>query len=246
MFFSFFILFGKDFCQYNPSIFRKNTYICSKIKCSNEHPNLHPRKKTMIQIQAATQEQASEIARLIMMAMTEECCLHFCGEGCGLREFEQMMTQLVGREDSQYSYKNTLVAMEGNQVAGIATAYDGGQLHALRRVFIEHARKWLKKDHSAMDDETQAGELYLDSLAVLPAYRCQGIASRLLKATAAKALAMGIPQVGLLVDKGNPAGERLYVSNGFHYANDAQWGGHPMKHMVMTVNEEMQDTNHCI
>ena len=200
----------------------------------------------MIQIQAATQEQASEIARLIMMAMTEECCLHFCGEGCGLREFEQMMTQLVGREDSQYSYKNTLVAMEGNQVAGIATAYDGGQLHALRRVFIEHARKWLKKDHSAMDDETQAGELYLDSLAVLPAYRCQGIASRLLKATAAKALAMGIQQVGLLVDKGNPAGERLYVSNGFHYANDAQWGGHPMKHMVMTVNEEMQDTDHCI
>ena len=189
----------------------------------------------MIQIQEAAKGQAAEIARLIMMAMTEECCLHFCGEDRGLREFEQMMTLLVEREDSQYSHKNTLVAMMGKQVVGIATAYDGGRLHALRRVFIEHARKWLKKDHSAMGDETQAGELYLDSLAVLPAYRRRGIASLLLKATAEKASAMGIPQVGLLVDKGNPAGERLYVSNGFHYANDSQWGGHPMKHMVMDI-----------
>ena len=38
----------------------------------------------MIEIREATKAQASDIARLIMMAMTDDCCLHFCGVGHGL------------------------------------------------------------------------------------------------------------------------------------------------------------------
>lgn len=84
-----------------------------------------------------------------------------------------------------------------------------------------------------MDDETQAGELYLDSLAVLPEYRHQGIAHHLIKATKQKADEIGLPCLGLLVDKGNPVGESLYTSIGFRYVNDNQFGGHPMKHLVL-------------
>ena len=187
----------------------------------------------MIEIREATKGQAAEIARLIMMAMTDDCCLHFCGDGYGLEEFRRMMTSLVEREDSQYSYRNTLVAMHHEMVVGIAVSYDGGRLHELRRAFIQAAKEKIGKDHSGMDDETQAGELYLDSLAVLPEYRRQGIAQRLLRATKVKAEKMGLPCVGLLVDKGNPAGEALYASVGFRYANDSHWGGHPMKHLVL-------------
>ena len=43
---------------------------------------------------------------------------------------------------------------------------------------------------------------------------------------------LGLPCVGLLVDKDNPVGEALYASVGFHYVNDSQWGGHPMKYLV--------------
>ena len=186
-----------------------------------------------IEITDARKEQASEIARLIMMAMTDDCCLHFCGEGYGLDDFRRMMTELVSREDSQYSYRNTLLAMSDNKVVGIAVSYDGGRLHELRQVFIAAAMQYIGKDHTGMDDETQAGELYLDSLAVLPAYRRQGIAQRLLKATKEKADSMGLPCVGLLVDQSNPAGEALYASVGFRYQNDSQWGGHPMKHLTL-------------
>jgi DNA-3-methyladenine glycosylase I len=187
----------------------------------------------MIEIKNARKEQSSDIARLIMTAMTDDCCLHFCGVGYGLEDFQRMMTMLVEREDSQYSYRNTLVAMDGDRLVGIAVSYDGGRLHELRQAFVEAAKTCIGKDHSGMDDETQAGELYLDSLAVLPDYRRQGIARRLLKATKEKADRMGLPCVGLLVDKGNPAGESLYVSVGFRYVNDNSWGGHPMKHLVM-------------
>ena len=187
----------------------------------------------MIEIKFAQKEQSAEIARLIMMAMTDDCCLHFCGVGHGLNDFRRMMTSLVEREDSQYSYRNTLVAMDDDKVVGIAVSYDGGRLHELRQAFIQAAKEQIGKDHSGMDDETQAGELYLDSLAILSEYRRQGIAQRLLRATKGRADQMGLPCVGLLVDKGNPAGEALYTSVGFRYVNDSQWGGHPMKHLVL-------------
>ena len=187
----------------------------------------------MIEIQEATKSQAAEIASLIMTAMTDDCCLYFCGEGYGLEDCRRMMTMLVEREDSQYSYRNTLVAMDADRVVGISVSYDGGLLHELRRAFIEAAKEHLGKDHTGMDDETQAGELYLDSLAVLPEYRRQGIARKLLLATKERAGRMGLPCVGLLVDKGNPVGEALYASVGFRYVNDNRWGGHPMKHLIL-------------
>ena len=187
----------------------------------------------MIEIQEANKSHISAIAKLIMTAMTDDCCLYFCGDGHGLEDFRRMMTMLVEREDSQYSYRNTLVAMDGDKVVGISVSYDGGRLHELRRAFIEAAKDHLGKNHSCMDDETQAGELYLDSLAVLPEYRHQGIARALLMATKERANKMGLPCVGLLVDKSNPAGEALYSSVGFRYVGDNQWGGHPMKHMIL-------------
>jgi len=133
-----------------------------------------------VHIVEGTKDQAAEIARLIMTAMTDDCCLYFCGDGFGLNDFHKMMTMLVERENSQYSYRNTLVAMDGDKVIGISVSYDGARLHELRRAFIEAAKKYIGKDHSGMDDETQAGELYLDSLAVLPEYRRQGIARKLI------------------------------------------------------------------
>ena len=62
----------------------------------------------MTEIRKASKGQASAIASLIMMAMTDECCLHFCGVGHGLDDFRKMMIDLVEREDSQYSYKNSI------------------------------------------------------------------------------------------------------------------------------------------
>ena len=123
--------------------------------------------------------------------------------------------------------------MADGHVVGTAVSYNEARLRELRQAFIEAAKEQIGKDHSGMDDETQAGELYLDSLAVLPEYRHQGIAHHLIKATKQKADEIGLPCLGLLVDKGNPVGESLYTSIGFRYVNDNQFGGHPMKHLVL-------------
>lgn len=184
-----------------------------------------------ITIRQASPAQADAIARLIMEAMNHDCCRYFAGPQHTLDDFHRLMTRLVERPDSQYSYQNTLVAMAGDTLAGICVSYDGALLHTLRRAFIDGARAAFGIDHGGMDDETQPGELYVDSLAVAERFRGQGIAALLLRATTVKARQLGLPTTGLLVDKGNPRAERLYTRLGFRFVNDTIWGSHPMKHL---------------
>ena len=189
-----------------------------------------------ISIRGARPDEAARIADLIIMAMTEECCLHFCGPGHDIRDFRRVMTSLVSRPDTQYSYNNTLVATIEDNIVGICVSYDGALLHLLRQPFIDAAQQEWGMDHSSIPDETQAGELYIDSLAVDPDYRGRGIASLLLRATIDKSRTLGLPSTGLLVDLGNPKAEALYNKVGFQYAGTNSWGGHGMKHLVM-MNE---------
>ena len=183
-------------------------------------------------IRPAHPAEAARIATLIMEAMNHDCCQWWAGPHHTLDDFHQLMTSLVQRTDSQYSYLNTLVAVVDNEVVGICTAYDGAQLHQLRQAFIDGARQSFGMDHSAIDDETSAGEFYLDSLCVAAPYRKQGVATALLKASIEKARTLGMPLVGLLVDCGNPKAEYLYTQIGFRHQDDTSWGGHPMHHLT--------------
>lgn len=189
-----------------------------------------------INVAMAKPEWASHIASLIMEAMNAECCQNFAGPSHTLADFHNMMTRLVEMDDSQYSYRNTLCALTPDgELAGICVAYDGGKLHALRKRFVEAAREAFGIDYSDMDDETEAGEFYIDSLAVSTDYRGKGIAKQLLRAAIERGEALGLARVGLLVDKGNPRAEALYNKVGFAYVNDTAWGGHPMKHLQYTT-----------
>lgn len=190
--------------------------------------------KNKITILPAIPEQASDIAQLTMMAMSDDCCQNFAGQHHTLADFHYMMTELVLADDSQYSYRNTHVAQtrRGN-IVGIVTSYDGKDLHRLRKAFFCAAKEYLGQDFQGLDDETSAGEYYVDSLAVLPEFRHQGIATRLLRAVI-EAHGNNLP-IGLLVDQNNPEAANLYRSIGFRYFEDAIWGGHAMFHLQYPI-----------
>lgn len=189
-------------------------------------------KNMEIQIESAQKHHALTIARLIMQAMNHDCCHNFMGSGYTLDDFERVMTSLVLRDDSQYSYLNTMVALDGNgSFAGMCVSYDGARLHELRKAFVSAMRQNFNRDFSAMADETSAGELYIDSIAVNEVYRGNGVATKLLRAAIKKAQALRLPATGLLVDKGNPKAEKLYRRIGFEYVSDSTWGGHEMRHL---------------
>lgn len=145
------------------------------------------------------------------------------------------MTSLVEMEDSQYSYRNTLVALVDGRLAGCLVGYDGKDLQRLRKRLIEKAAEYLEQDFSDMDDETQAGEYYLDSLCVKKEFRKRGLATRLIKEAIKR---HGSQPVGLLVDHTHPWAERLYRAIGFEFVNETTWGGHAMNHLQYPTRKE--------
>lgn len=191
-----------------------------------------------MEIQTARKFQSLSIARLIMQAMNYDCCRYFIGPEHTLDEFERVMTDLVLLENSQYSYLNTLVALdEDGGLCGICVSYDGGALYELRKAFIKAMKAAFDRDFSNIGDETSAGELYIDSIAVFDNHRGKGVATLLLNVAIEKAMAMKLPAVGLLVDEANTAAERLYRRIGFKHVGNNVWGGHPMKHLQYELTE---------
>ena len=133
--------------------------------------------------------------------------------------------ELAGREVAQYSYRNSLVAEVDGAVAGAIVGYDGARLEELRAPIYP-----LLKEHLGevphIEDETEAGEYYLDSLGVLPAYRGLSVGTALLNAATERAFAEGHTRVGLIVDFDNPNAERLYSSLGFQRVGEKRFLGH--------------------
>ena len=83
----------------------------------------------------------------------------------------------------------------------------------------------------SIPDETQAGEFYLDTIAVLPEYRGTGIGRQLITAIRDKAFSQGHSHVGLIVDFDNPRAEALYTSLGFARVGTKIFLDHKMWHM---------------
>lgn len=180
------------------------------------------------------------IARTIMMALGQELCESFASEGRSLDEIEDLFTACGDSDDSQYSWRNTLKAVdeEGN-VLGMVISYDGARLEELRRRFLdEFAKRNGFRIDSHMTDETDPSEWYLDSLAVFPEYRGRGIAGELITAVCRLGAEAGKP-TGLLVDKTNHRAEGLYDRLGFRTVGDRAFAGEIMTHKVrpLTVQD---------
>ena len=141
--------------------------------------------------------------------------------------------ELAQREVAQYSYRNTLVAEVDGVVAGALVGYDGARLKELREPIFPLLEQHLGESLQ-IEDETEAGEFYLDSLGVLPEFRGLGVGSRLLTAMRDRAFSEGHQRVGLIVDFDNPRAERLYTSLGWRRVGNKRFLGHPMWHLQAT------------
>lgn len=179
-----------------------------------------------IKIREATKRDSRLIAEVIAMAIGFDLAEDYAGS----KDVIKVMSEAAEREDSQYSYRNALIAVADGVPVGAIVGYDGAKLKELRDGSLAVIRKY-HPDVEIKEDETEPGEFYLDSLGVLPDYRGYGIATKLIDAAIQKASKDGHKRFGLLVDFENPKAERLYRSLGFEYVNDRPFFGHLMKHM---------------
>ena len=178
-------------------------------------------------IRQAHKEEASQIAKLFMLAWPVDEILESNGLTC--EQLHESITLIAANEETIYSYENTIVAEIDGKVVGAMCAYDGADYQRLKQPIVDV----LGPDCGfAKMKETEAGEFYLDSVGVLPEYRGRGIATRLFDAQCKRATSLGHKVAGLIVDIDKPQAEALYARLGFVYLDDKDFFGHTMKHMV--------------
>lgn len=183
-------------------------------------------KESKIIVRPARPKDAPTIARAVALAIGDETALqNYCGE-----EYLAVLTEIARAKGTQYSWQQALVAECEGVTAGAVVGYDGAQLEELRAGTLAVIRK--RVGHTpTLVDETEAGEYYLDSVAVLPDFRGRGVGVALVEALCARAFSEGAERVGLIVDVENPRAERLYASQGFECVGERTFFGHRMRHL---------------
>lgn len=187
-----------------------------------------------MKIISAEKKHANLIADTIVTAIGQEHCEELAGSDRSADDIKALFHEMVERDDTQYSYRNALVAVADNgDPMGAIVAYDGGLLAELRRPFLARLQEEIGIDPDNVQDETEPGEYYLDSLAVLPEYRGRNVGRSLIAAAAERGRSLGL-MPGLLVAKDNPSARALYEHLGFRKIGDRPFMGIVMDHMQLT------------
>jgi ribosomal protein S18 acetylase RimI-like enzyme len=179
-------------------------------------------------IRQATTNDATQVAPLFILAMG-----HIAGIFANSDRYEDAIPFFEGffqQPNNQYSYVYTQVLEENNIIVGSVTGYDGADLHLLRQPILDQLRK--TKPDFLPDDETEAGEYYLDCINVHPDHQGKGIGKKLVQAFCEKARSHGYGKVGLIVDYDNPSAKKFYENLGFVVSGTKKFMGHRYFHMV--------------
>lgn len=130
------------------------------------------------------------------------------------------VTKICRRDDTLYSWRNTIIAETEHIAVGCLTCYDGANYKAMREITFPIIAQQSGNDFCEMEMETAPGEFYLDSMAVLPNFRHRGIATSLLIEGIARAKKLKLAKAALVVSPENPNAQKLYESLGFQFERE--------------------------
>ena len=188
-------------------------------------------------VRKATLNDAEIIATYLSLPM-KDILYKFIGEE-DPEKAREFMLHFVGRENNQYSYQNCWVVEDNMKVVAAINLYNGALLSELRQPVIEHLRSKFNNDFSP-EDETQAGEYYIDSLGVNPNQQAKGIGTKLLQFVIDEYVNKRSQTLGLLVDEINPNAKKLYLKLGFKSAGARILFGKNMEHLQIKGDHQFQ------
>lgn len=183
-----------------------------------------------IRIRKAGYEDSAEIAALLLLAM-EEIVYEFLDVRDKQAAFD-FMHHMVRAENNQYSYQKVYVACHDGKIVGAVNVYDGALLEELRKPVAQYVTAHTYKPFDP-ENETGAGEFYIDSIGVSPEWQGRGIGGRLLQHLISEYVQKQGLTLGLLVEKANPAARRLYEKVGFRKTGEKILVGKVMDHLQL-------------
>ncbi len=183
-----------------------------------------------MQVRKAVIKDSEPIAFLLMLA-TGEVIYRFIGE----RNFEKaqdFLVRFVKSENNQYSFQNCYVIEDEGEIVGALLGYDGEKLHELRKPVLGYIHQFFDANLK-VEDETQGGEYYIDSVGVLPTHQGKGLGAKLIQFVIDEQVLKNGQTLGLLVDKANPAAKRLYQKLGFESVGEKMLMGMSLEHLQL-------------
>lgn len=179
-------------------------------------------------IRKAKIEEANQIAPLLLLA-TEEVIYGFIEEK-NADKAGKLMHHFTATPANQYSFENCWVAEENGQILGAVAVYDGANLNTLRKPIGKYVEGQLGVVFNP-EDETQAGEIYIDSLGVRTDQQGKGIGAQMLQHLIKNYVEEEGKTLGLLVDKDNPLAKKLYLKLGFEVVGEKTLVGKELEHL---------------
>lgn len=181
-------------------------------------------------IRKARVEDSALIAIHLLLAM-EDIVYGFIGKKDSKKAHEFLL-YFTGREGNQYSYQNCLVMEDGGQIIAAVNVYDGAQLSELRAPVAQYIKTYYNAGFDP-EDETQAGEFYIDSIGVSPDQQLKGVGSKILNHLIDDYVHQQQQTLGLLVEEENTNALKLYLKLGFRPVGRKILVGKPMQHLQL-------------
>lgn len=174
---------------------------------------------TGFRLEQATPADAIQVALIMAEALGDDIMERCLAAGNEIpladRRRMELLRQVALHNDTLYSYRHcTLVRTADGQTAGGLIAYPGDDYLHRRQVTFSMVKELIRFDVDKMDPEAQPHEFYLDSMAVWPQFRRQGIARMLMRHGIQAGLDMQ-RTVTLACAPDNDGAHRLYTSLGF-------------------------------
>lgn len=138
-------------------------------------------------------------------------------------------------EKSLYSWRNTLVAEDDSgRPIGAIISYPGDDYMRMRE--YTWPSLWTDIDPEAIRNtprEALPGEFYLDSMAILPEARGNGLGKQLMLAAMERGRRLGYDRFALIVDVDKPHLRDYYASLGFRPAGPLRFITHDFTKMTL-------------
>ena len=173
--------------------------------------------------------QDSEIIASYLFLAMQEIAYRFIGQrnpDLAMR----FLTQLVSQQANQYSYENNWVIEDQGEVLATALVYDGSRLAELREPVAKIVTEEFAIEFNP-EDETQAGEYYIDCIGVNPDHQGKGLGSKLILHLIQEYVTERGLVLGLLVDDDNPKAKKLYERLGFEVVGEKWLMGKHLQHL---------------
>ena len=191
-----------------------------------------------ILLRPATEEDALFVAMVVAEALDDDIMEQYEKAGNQIpesrRERIEMIESVVRHPDTLYTWRHVTVATKcDGTLVGAIVAYAGDDYAQRRDVTFDMLSALIKGsfDPEKMDPETQAGDYYLDSLAVMPSCRGKGVARMLLQSRIDYANSLGRPAI-LACSPDNQGAKHLYEALGFRDTHIYSLFGHPYWRMI--------------